>query len=63
VLGSGWEAKEVVVEHVWFYKWNDFEVPSPDYFGVKVSCLSVCLPVCLPVCLSVCLSDMTILWL
>lgn len=33
--GSDWEIKILTVEHIWFYKWEDFEVPLPDYFEVK----------------------------
>ena len=29
-----WEVKTLDVEHVWFYKWADFEVPSADFLGV-----------------------------
>jgi hypothetical protein len=31
---AGWEVKNLDIEHVWFYKWDDFEVPAPTFIGV-----------------------------
>mmetsp|Transcript_20374 Transcript_20374/g.34333 ORF Transcript_20374/g.34333 Transcript_20374/m.34333 type:complete len:349 (-) Transcript_20374:2013-3059(-) len=30
---AGWEMKVLDIEHLWFYKWNDFEIPSATYMG------------------------------
>ena len=35
VSSSSWELKTVTVEHIWFYRWEDFGVPSRAFFGVS----------------------------
>ena len=30
-----WETKTIDVQHIWFYKWDDFATPLPDSLGVR----------------------------